>query len=66
MRACLLCGAETHDVRTGLVAWREPVGREAFSAIPRCIDQAACRRRVESIGDEWPLLEPGEKPLVPA
>lgn len=61
---CLICGDTSRDVTVGLVAWREPVGRELFSSIPRCRNRGACKRRVEQIGDEWPLLEPGEKPPV--
>lgn len=54
---CLLCGATSHDVATALVAWRNPVGRDRFAAIPRCRDRAACRGRVEAAGEPWELEE---------
>jgi hypothetical protein len=42
----------------GLVEWREPVGRERFTAVPRCVDKVACRRRVENeLREPWPVAE---------
>jgi hypothetical protein len=54
---CVLCGTASRDVATGILAWKEPIGREIFTAAPRCKDRAACRSRVEANGDEWDLLE---------
>jgi hypothetical protein len=55
--SCLICGATGPDVRTALVAWREPVAGRTFEAIPRCEDRAACRERCEAAGDEWPVTK---------
>jgi hypothetical protein len=59
----LVCGHEAHDVGVALVAWRQPLGREQFSAIPRCRDREACRSRLEAIGDEWPV-DDGSAPTL--
>lgn len=61
MKTCLLCGHESHDVRVGLVEWKDPVGSERFSSIPRCQNRRACRARLEAIGDEWPVWDPFEE-----
>lgn len=57
MKTCVLCGHEARDVSVGLVAWQKPVGRERFSAVPRCIQLDACRKRVEANGDAWEVRE---------
>lgn len=54
---CLLCGLPSKDVAVGLVAWKNPVGRDRFDAIPRCRDRIACRSRVEASGGEWEVEE---------
>lgn len=54
---CLLCGLPSKDVAVGLVAWKNPVGRDRFAAIPRCRDRVACRGRVEAAGEPWELEE---------
>jgi hypothetical protein len=54
---CLLCGITSHDVTTGLVAWKNPIGRDRFAAIPKCRDKVACRDRVEAAGEPWELEE---------
>lgn len=56
--ACALCGQDLLPVRMGLVEWREPVGAERFSVVPRCVDRVLCRRRVESeLREPWPLAD---------
>jgi len=60
---CLLCGA-TGDVRTALVAWRQPLAGRRFEAVPRCADHDGCRRRVAEQGEDWPLVETGKRPEV--
>ncbi len=57
-KTCLLCGATSHDVVIGLIRWSEPVGRDRFTAAPRCRDKAACRDRVEANGDRWEVQDP--------
>lgn len=54
---CVLCGAVSPDVRFGLIAWSQPVGRDVFTAAPRCADKAGCRTRVEANGDRWEVVE---------
>jgi len=54
---CLLCGIPSKDVAVGLVAWRNPVNRDKYGAIPCCRDRVACRGRVEAAGEEWELEE---------
>ena len=54
---CLLCGIVSADVRVGLIAWRNPIGRDRFTAAPRCRDKMSCRDRVEASGDSWDLEE---------
>lgn len=55
---CAICGADGQPTRMALVEWREPVGRERFTAVPRCVDRVACRRRVENeLGELWPIVE---------
>ena len=54
---CLLCGVISGDVKVGLIAWRNPIGRDRFTAAPRCRDKMSCRDRVEAAGDSWDLEE---------
>lgn len=54
--ACVLCGSETAPRVMAIVEWLEPIGREAWSHVPRCVDRAACRERVELVvGEPWPV-----------
>lgn len=58
-RPCSLCGSETETV-TALVEWLEPIDGQLWSSIPRCIERAACRARVElpkpaGLGEPWPV-----------
>lgn len=55
---CLLCGLTSPDVALGLIAWKEPVGRDVFTTAPRCKDAEACRARIEAAGDVWELVDP--------
>lgn len=57
MQTCMLCGLHDHTVRIGLVEWREPVEGQRFSAVPRCQDREACRKRCELAGIDWELVE---------
>lgn len=59
--ACILCGHTSIDVAFGLIAWREPVGRDVFTSAPRCKDAVSCRARVEAAGEKWEVFE---KPLT--
>ena len=63
-RACLLCGFEATSETIWLrpAWWREPLDGKWITTIPRCLDIDACRRRVEALGEPWPLLEAGEEP----
>ena len=58
MRTCLLCG-DSGSVRMARAKWRtgRPVGGRMWEAIPRCTDRAACRERIEALGERWPLVE---------
>lgn len=53
---CALCGAEGPQVRIALVQWVDPEP-ERFSAIPRCSAIEECRGRVESQGEDWPVID---------
>ena len=64
---CLLCGSETTETRVMLVEWSEPIGNAIWSSVPRCVDRAACRERVERvIGERWPVNDrtPAPPPKV--
>jgi hypothetical protein len=58
---CLLCGISGPQVRPLMVEWLEPALRR-FEVIPRCTARAECRARVESTGESWPLVDPGDPP----
>jgi hypothetical protein len=61
--ACVLCGSETTDTRAQLVEWTDPVGGR-WSVIPRCLDRAACRYRVEvEINEPWPVRDTTPAPM---
>ena len=54
---CDLCGENDPRgafVRSGLACYADD-GR--FERIDRCVDHAACRRRVEEAGEPWPLID---------
>lgn len=57
---CVLCDATGPDVAVSLVWWKE-LAYQAVDAAPRCRDRAACRKRVEAAGKDWPVLEPARK-----
>jgi len=54
LRTCVLCGHVGDDVSPGVVAWKQLTERP-FEAVDRCRDQDACRKRVELVGDTWPV-----------
>lgn len=61
---CVLCGAETEPRVMALVEWAEPIGREQWSHVPRCVDRDACRSRVEVVLREpWPLNDGTPAPV---
>lgn len=64
--ACVLCGNDrVVDVRMQMIRWREPVGSEIYSTIPRCADSKACRDRIENVlGEPWPIDD--GSPATPA
>lgn len=51
--ACLLCGAEDQGTRVSLVEWIDPQPGQRWTTLPRCIDRASCRQRVEASGVRW-------------
>jgi hypothetical protein len=53
---CSLCGDLSADVAPALMALEE-AGRVRYGHGPRCKDHAACRRRVDEAGVEWPLAD---------
>jgi NMD protein affecting ribosome stability and mRNA decay len=68
---CVLCGSETEPRVMALIEWTEPISRERWSHVPRCVNRAGCRERVESvIGEPWPVLDrtpapPEVRPVPP-
>jgi hypothetical protein len=55
---CSLCGwTDKRDLRYGLVHWRDAEPGMAYANVPRCSDVTACRARVRSNGETWPLVE---------
>lgn len=51
---CDLCGSRER-IRHALVAWKSLA--LPFGDIDRCEDEVACRARVASQGNEWPIRE---------
>lgn len=62
---CLLCGVSGPYVRPVMVEWRDP-GLHRFQVIPRCIERAECRARVEQTGEPWPLVDVTKYPALAA
>lgn len=60
---CLLCSATTTEIRVRLVRFRSDVQSRAFEALARCTDYAACRVRLESKGERWPIDDNTPAPL---
>jgi hypothetical protein len=50
---CVLCDQTDHHVKVSLVEWADPIEGQRFSAVARCQDRVACRKRVEAKGEEW-------------
>jgi len=65
--ACVLCGHDVAtEVRMAMVEWREPISKEIWSTVPRCIDRAACRQRVETVLREpWPVADGTPDSVIP-
>lgn len=61
---CDICG-ERATIRAAVVRWRPPI-MPTFEAVDRCADATGCRARVETRGDEWPVLERDEIDRTPA
>lgn len=59
MKQCEVCYLEGPGIERGWARFRE--GREPYQIIDRCVDRAACRRRVEERGMTWPLEDPKPK-----
>lgn len=52
--SCLICGADTGEVTSRLVEWREPIGKRTFESLPRCRDVDRCWDRVTRVlGEPW-------------
>lgn len=66
IEACVLCGSETAERVMAIVEWTEPIGREQWSHVPRCVDRVACRERVELVlGEPWPVDDDTPAPVKP-
>lgn len=51
---CELCNTDQR-VSVSLVRWK--IGDKVqYDNLPRCVDRAACRARVEARGEEWMVL----------
>lgn len=65
---CDLCGREDHDVKVRLVRWADAVVEAArqppWENVARCPDYQACRARVESKGERWPIRDTVTQPTV--
>lgn len=51
---CDLCNATLTELRNELVYWPDAPKGMQYAWIPRCLDQAGCRARVEAAGGVWP------------
>jgi hypothetical protein len=59
---CQICGhTDRRDLRYGLAHWRDAPPGMAYENIACCRERAACRARVETQGDVWPLVESDER-----
>lgn len=56
---CLLCGlVSSTEVRVSLARYLVDVeAGKPFSSIPRCVNRSACRERVLSKGEPWPVAD---------
>ena len=52
---CDICGFRGTEVRASVVAWKDLA--QPYNAVDRCTDVLACRARVESQGEEWPVYD---------
>lgn len=53
---CEICGATQVPIRPALVEWVAPL-QPTWEHVDRCVDVDACKERVASLGDEWPVRE---------
>ena len=59
---CALCGhTDGRDLRYALVHWRDAPPGMGYEHVTACIDRAACRARLTSRGEGWPLIETAER-----
>jgi hypothetical protein len=66
IEACVLCGSDTEPRVMALIEWTEPIGRDLWAHVPRCVDRAACRYRVELVlGEPWPVNDGTPAPVKP-
>ena len=56
-QTCVLCGTQASDVAMRLIAWKQPIGRDRYTAAPRCRDLSECRTRVEALNESWDVAE---------
>lgn len=56
---CLLCGNQARgEVLVSLVRFLEPtVPGRLFDHMPRCVNRAACRARIEAAGLRWEVAD---------
>lgn len=61
LEPCGLCGDRSSDVRIALVRYNEAAvaaGKPLFEEMPRCRDVEACRQRVLTQRQPWPVARP--------
>lgn len=52
---CELCGnTQSGEVAVRLIRWRDADPGMSYEHIHRCVDNVACRSRVEAAGKTWP------------
>ena len=56
---CDICGFRGTEVRASVVAWKDLA--QPYNAVDRCTDVLACRARVESQGEEWPVADEADR-----
>lgn len=56
---CELCGTQ-QMVRPRMVAWRSLV-LDPFENVDACENELECRARIAAKGEQWPILERGER-----
>lgn len=60
LRRCAICDATSREARVE-ASWARFATRPGdpldVQPVDRCADRAACRRRVEGSGREWPVVD---------